>query len=522
MAKSLPANESPRSDFLQSPQRVSESNSCSGGESGSMTAVTTNTSHTTTNGDPEPPGEETEVREATEGSKKGNGVKFEGHLAPANDDEDVDDLSDPDDKEPAHGNRYTDSRSGHGPAPPPKPLKERILKAPNQVKQILQYTKLMEDRVQALEAQMKAMIDIQVNPTTANVADADNKEADNTDADNTDADNTDADNTDADSTTSNSITSAAKSEPSLSSLVIPHTKRGGEDSYKKRHTGDKDATYLIDVWIPDESEVTPEKLPSSLESSVKSTRDDVPPRDRQPSISDHPKSPRITKTNLETAYLRPKRLRINSERLLAELYKVTGQAAALRLDQFLPPFQLFALYEKDIRQHLSDLELECLGDSPVTAEVPSVQDSTNAVSIQGSTKPAATDIGQDHASNDPGYQDGVKDTDNAKEKEAPAIHHDKDVVSSDEIVDERYGEGEKVLDRDLLEIMETCLVSRGRAAKMLKEALTVDESIKRIQAIIASVAQRTHAKALLPEWKVLVALLDEDLKIDFGYLFADP
>ena len=91
-------------------------------------------------------------------------VRFDGlDNTPDEDDDDVDDLSDPDEAPPApdpfstsyprrrnRENRYSNSYGNPYDTsfPRPKSLEERTVKAPKQVKQIVQYTKLMEDRVQ--------------------------------------------------------------------------------------------------------------------------------------------------------------------------------------------------------------------------------------------------------------------------------------------------------------------------------------------------------------------------------------
>ena len=493
MAIPLSANDRAGTDFLRSPQLVSESSSYSGEESDLMTALTANTSITTTNDTSGPPIQEKEIREAPKGIKKGDGAEIDEQYAPANDiGEDVDDLSDSDDSDeekPAH-----ESSIGHSPRRSAKPLEERLLKAPKQVKQILQYTQLMEDRVQALEAKMEAVAGSQLNRTVANAVNPDGASP-------------------------NAPPSVAKPEPFLAPLdvikVIPQIKRGGENSYKKKHTSDSDVTYLIDVWTPDESETVPEKLPQKIGLSANGASDDSPPKDRQSSVANHSSISGIAEVNLAATYRTPKRVRINSKRLLAELYKITGQAVDLSLTQFLPPFQLFAIYEEDIRKHVSDLELECQNENQVTAELTSTQSSTSGP-IQGSTRPATTGMGEDRASDALVSQPELKDTGNAKEGDTSASSHDSNVAGSDEIVDERYSDGLKLSGEHILEVMETCNVTRGRAAKTLKEDLSVQESIKSIQETLTSEEQQRarshHAKLRLPEWKMLVLLLDEDLK----------
>ena len=133
-----------------------------------LTANTSNTSGIPTD-DAKPQGAAPlgtgESATALDGGKAPTGpnVRFDGlDKASDEDDDDVDNLSDPDEPSLAHNSyssrysrrdylrsRYSDPYTNPYETPlPPKSLEERTIKAPKQVKQIVQYTKLMEDRVQ--------------------------------------------------------------------------------------------------------------------------------------------------------------------------------------------------------------------------------------------------------------------------------------------------------------------------------------------------------------------------------------
>ena len=154
-----------------SSQPSTECESSSANGTAPLTANTSNTSGIPTD-DAKPQGAvalgTSESATALDGGKApiGPNVRFDGlDNAPDEDDDDVDNLSDPDEPplvpdsfSSSYSRRsrrdylrssYSDPYTNPYETPlPPKSLQERTIKAPKQVKQIVQYTKLMEDRVQ--------------------------------------------------------------------------------------------------------------------------------------------------------------------------------------------------------------------------------------------------------------------------------------------------------------------------------------------------------------------------------------
>ena len=388
----------------------------------------------------------------------------------------------------------------------PKTLEERITKAPKQVKQIVKYTKLMEDRVQALEAQVQAL------------SSADDSLAETKDL----------------AEVPKATSTATKLKTALVPLetvkLIAEVHRSGEADYRRGHGGDDEKHYIMDVWVSDINEVTPQLTTTSSDPQTQSLTAENVHRERRPSVANAIAPERGA---IETPVPRPKRLRINSKRLLLELLNVTEQVKETDVTQFLAPFQLFTIYERQIRDHLEYLEKYCRGeiDKPQETVAESTKELDSA-KIAESTKDNADQLTDTIAAKDrsqpvvldpaqaptPIFKESNDQYDPASQKSDKTIEVDRGVVEEDdqEEVEEVDEYGDRLSLRDLLEIVETCQVSRKRAATMLKEhryvSLTIEEISNKMSAEEKRLSKIGEKRILLEEWRALIAFLDVDLK----------
>ena len=404
---------------------------------------------------------------STEKPEKEASVKFESsnYLSTDSDDddEDVDELSDL--------------------SSPTKTLEERSVKAPKRVKQIIQYTKLMEDRVQALEAQVKGLLG-----SSRTELDAENS----------------AEPAKPPIPTSPGPESKKKNLISLDTLrLIPIIGRLNEADYKEGHKIHDRKRHVIDVWMPDSSKTAIEEtLSSSKIPKPEQTQNKVTlEHQRANTENSTTQSTAANKTSVQENSQQPKRIRINSTRLLRDLLQVTKQVVDLSLRQFLPPFQIFALYEKDMRNRVAELEKECYGDRELAVEESMASASIPETTAESSSRLTGPDVGTKQPSTTSADQAGEasrKFEDVRNEKEGKA-----------DMVDLESG-------THVLEVMDRCHIGLQRATEVLSQVSDPDLAIAKIKGSQTEEEERGahlgYSKLLLEEWKALIELLDVDLK----------
>ena len=183
-----------------------------------------------------------------------------------------------------------------------EPLEDRIERAPRQRRNMARYTRLMEDRVEALEKKVRSL-------------EGDKKR----------------------SQSSSAHATATQKDPLEKFKLINTVSRISETDYKKK--GD---VHLIDVLVKD-------------------NMDAVLDKDKQPDTSSTQKpASRLVDTTTTTT---PERIRINCGRLLVELDSVTEQETE---SVFLAPFTFFTTYEQKLRDHIMVLEKRSRGEDVAT------------------------------------------------------------------------------------------------------------------------------------------------------------
>ena len=344
-------------------------------------------------------------------------------------------------------------------------LEDRIAHAPEQVEQIIRYTKLMEDRVQALDVKFKVLKGSR-RPN------------------------------DSSKTLSTSSTSETIQD-SLDSLepfrLIPDVRRFSDIyDYLRRHKSEKDKRYLIDVFNADATESarhqitpsqdgrTPNLGPDHLNGSVRPTFTEVS------SLGEAQNQRTATAT---------KRLRINSRRLMMELSMIFQLFMNVEgSQQFIAPFHLFAMNEQKLRGHVKDLEERCLPKVEAEDERRSAKMDTK----DNRTQTTALDVAQSPISDTLTTED------------------DDESIDSEVGLGEFDEYGEPLLSLDILEVVESCQINRGRAVRMLKKHrephIAIHEILKTMTAEEREIARVVEARACLEEWKVLLKVLDLDLK----------
>lgn len=334
-------------------------------------------------------------------------------------------------------------------------LEDRILRVPRHKQGIFRYTRLMEDRVQALEEKVRSF-------------ETDKKP----------------------SRSSTGHTTAVKKDPLEKSKLLNSINRVNETEYKKGNQ-----RHLIDVLVKDNMDVTLDKDP---QSDITGTQKPAG---------------RLVDTTTTT----PERIRINCGRLLVELDNVTEQVTE---NVFLTPFTFFTTYEQKLRDHVAVLEKKSRGEvvdiDSGTGDGEAVEKTNldkgtpdqnqQPAPIPGSPVNDAETKGTPSA--DVKGQNSGKDAEAAIGAEtAPSIDQ-----NEEEEVDETDLFGE-----DILAIVEDCNVSRLTAVKTLRQeggswfrACTelrksmTKEELKR--------ADAAKADFLLQSWKVMIAVMDSDLR----------
>ena len=353
--------------------------------------------------------------------------------------------------------------------------------APKQFWQVLEYAKIMEDRVSSLELKVKAL---QVDKNFTAEAALRNKRSD--------------------------------SSPSGMPSVLP------EDGFdlklelrrvSRREFGECVSNSVIDVLYGD-TEDTPapyqsnsdgQALPASVSTTANRSNDHI----AQDSET-YPKGQR------------PSRVKINSRRLRHALALLTGQNLRRNSRQILAPFKLFAQYEREIRLHEKTLEeqskilTEAAGTEAVAAIPAKFHPSRDECKIPDLSlpdDPAALNQ-TPKKSTGPNTADATVSPTDAGVQSHSAIDKDGDEESndSDEVDDSAYPNG------DIFEIMELYQVTRKQAGKALVDTDGhVNNAIAALGSKLSKEAKRaaaaTYSTILLPEWRILLKFMDEDLKV---------
>ncbi|KAK4697731.1 hypothetical protein P7C71_g397, partial [Lecanoromycetidae sp. Uapishka_2] len=415
---------------------------------------------------------------------------------------DIESLSDPDDGPTRRPDVDSLYGSKFGKSLPSKTLEERITRAPKQVGQIIQYTKLMEDRVQALEAEVQVL---KADRTGASVVGPPN-------------DTIDHDKLSPPASVSKAGRSLASLEPYK---LRTDVNRVPDAEYRKLHLAESEKRFVIDVMF---SETTESISQYDIAGASHATNDDlmrdtVEARDRTPSIVAMPAIVSALRPATEKPMPRPKRMRINSKRLLIELFKVTEQSKDMSVTQFLAPFQLFTLYEQQIRNHTKTIEVLCRGEVPTRPESDSLPEPIEGIPRESGTLESR--VAQD-ADQDPPTLQSTSDMETQAGSSSAQIRN-KATAASDEVFevhDEDFDEIDKydtpLVGSSILEIMETCQVSRQEAVKALKADELPQYAILTLLGAMTPERRRQVeievAKLLLPEWKALIAFLNVDLE----------
>ena len=334
-----------------------------------------------------------------------------------------------------------------------EPLEDRILRAPKQRQSMVRYTRLMEDRVKVLETKVRSL--------------EGGKEP---------------------SQSSSGHNTVAKKEPLENFRPLNSINRVSETDFKKK---DPPRPHLIDVWIRD-------------------NMDTVLDRDRESDASSTQKSAgRLVDTMASTT---PERIRINCNRLLYELDNVTGEET---YHEFLPPFTFFTIFEQKIKDHVAVLEERSRGEDLASISGNAAGETPGRVEAGQNQQPVQiTRATLVHAETEESLGVGDKSQTDGKDVEA------KDSAESAhgiDLEDEEEVDEEGLFAVHMLVIAEDCQVTRGKAAKTLKDcAGSVIRACAKLRKMMTEeelkVADAAKARFLLPSWTTLIALMDNDLR----------
>ena len=350
---------------------------------------------------------------------------------------------------------------GFGPDNPSQDLTDRITKAPMQLEQVVLYSKLMEDRVLALEREVSSLRERKVHDS-------------GTPIDPAAKDSHDAGTSEKDSVPTSKL---VEKEP-LQSLekyrLLPAIARLTETDYIKVHRQSEaehdERKHTIDVLTakPSSENASLSTLAATKTSPKGGQNSDACTTNEVPSTSNEP----LVGVS-DQMVARPFRIRINSERLIRELFKVIGQPAPPESTTFLPPFRVFTLFHKRLRDHTQILE---------------------------------------NARHEARLAIGIEAMDRRGEGVDPALLAPWEPVDSEEdILGESGLDGSKIFN-----VMEGCQVSRNRAVKALRSNYYESTSIEVLKREMTPVEEQRMrlglSELLLQDWKVLIGLLDNDLE----------
>ena len=340
-----------------------------------------------------------------------------------------------------------------------EPLEDRILRAPRQRQNMARYTRLMEDRVRALETRVKSF-EVDKKPSQS----------------------------------SSVQSTVVKKDPLEQLKLLNSINRVSDTDYKK-----KGQRHLIDVLVRDNMDVVLDK-------------------DHQLDTSGTQKS---AGRLLDTAITTPERIRINCGRLLVELDNVTGEETEnvfLAPFTFFTTYEqklrdhVAVLKQKshgkDVAIDSGNSAIEAVAEIDVNKEMPAksqqaAQNSGGAVENAETKDPPSAGVESPTSEKAAEAANGAKTT------------HGSDKIEKEE--EEEEVDEDDLLGEDILAVVEDCQVSRQKAAISLKkEGLSwyracmelrksmTEEELKR-----ADVAK---AELLLQSWTTLIAVMDNDLR----------
>ena len=337
-----------------------------------------------------------------------------------------------------------------------EPLEDRIERAPRQRRNMARYTRLMEDRVEALETKVRSL-------------EGDKKR----------------------SQKSSAHATATHKDPLEKFKLINTVSRISETEYKKK--GD---VHLIDVLVKD-------------------NMDAVLDKDEQPDVSSMQKrASRFVDTASTTT---PERIRINCGRLLVELDSVTEQETE---SVFLAPFTFFTTYEQKLRDHIMVLEKRSRGEdiatvsSNGTEEAAADTDLDKQTSVQGQPPTQLSGIPENSVETQDSPGPDVK----FQAKGNGAGTADGDTTAHDVPQDEEEDVDEDdLVGEDILAVVEDCQVSRRKAAKALRNhGLSWYQACTELRKSMTKEelrrAEAAKAGFLLESWRTLITLMDNDLR----------
>jgi hypothetical protein len=381
------------------------------------------------------------------------------------DDVDVDDLSEPEE------DRILDSYSRVF-SSSVKPLGERVKKAPKQVAQIIQYTRLMEDRMQALENEVQEL---------KNIKDKNGKKTDDSDE------------------------ARAADRKVLPPRLIPETRRAAWSEYAAAPL-----THVIDVLYGEPDDTLAHQSASEIWKKRKL-----------------PNQPTIQKVVTPVGEKRPTRVNIQSRLLRVHISELTGFRFRKAYREVVAPFRPFVLYEDKIRAHtqtlierLEKLEAEAdKQDGPITkANLTSKTSGVDlalvaenlSVRVEEEAKPPIGIAISDEATSQP--EDGVK-------LATAASKHPSCMIPVANGFDARVFPGEEELNpQDIACLMYACNLSRKQASSQLlkyehdtlREVLIKDAKAEEKELWEKHVAL-FEARLLVQEWNAVISLLDNEL-----------
>lgn len=255
--------------------------------------------------------------------------------------------------------------------------------------------------------------------------------------------------------------------------VTPQVGRFNESEYEEAYEFTGLKKCAVDLLIPDGGGEAPKKGALTPEyPDVSPAANKTESEDR--AVSNDELQPSTTISATSTASSKPKRARINSRKLLIDLLDVAGQVRDTLGRQFLAPFQIFTLHEDKIRRRVEELERQC-SRKDTTLEVKEVAPAPKEEDCSKSSQDAHRDL---------------------------------------EMVDQEIG-------ADILEIMERCQVGIQKAGDAFhaqrssvssKTSGAISDILRSMTEEERGMVDNLYTKSLLEEWKCLIDFLDTDLR----------
>ena len=335
-----------------------------------------------------------------------------------------------------------------------EPLEDRISRAPRRRRHMVRYTKLMEDRVQALESKVRSL--------------EGGKKS---------------------SQSSSMHNDAPKRDPLEKFKLLSSINRVNDTEYKK-----KGQRHLIDVLVKDNMDVTLDK-------------------DRPSGTSDTQKSADGLGGSTTT-----ERVRINCGRLLVELDNVTKQETENVFLAPFTFFTVYEQQLRDhvavLERKSRGEDLAADSENGIWKAAEEV-DPHKDKEVPGQNQPPTQNSGE--AGNRTEKRDGQTDEKDAEPTDGADTTRDtyKDEEEDDDD-DEEVDEGD-LLGEDILAVVEDCQVSKSKAVKAIKEeanswyraCMTLRRGMTKEQLKRADAAK---AGFLLQSWNTMIAVMDTDLR----------